>query len=172
MKRLLTSILLMSAAIFAQAEGKIAVVNLERAILNTDVAKSRMEALEADEDLKKLFSDAQNIKTELIKLGEEFKKEAPTMSARQQEEFEARAKSKQADLEHINRKLQEVQAGLYKQLMQDMNVQAVEAAKEIVDSEGIGLLLNYVPQQIIWHADTSFDITAKVTDKLNKQQTK
>lgn len=168
MKQLFVSILLLSMVAFAQAEGKIAVVNLERAILNTDVAKTKMDALENDEELKALFADAQKIQEELVKLSEEFKKEAPTMGIAQQKEFEAKAKSKQGDLEHINRKLQEAQAGLYKSLMQDMNVDAVKAAKEIVDQEGIGLLLNYVPQQIVWHADTSFDITAKVTDKLNK----
>jgi hypothetical protein len=53
--------------------------------------------------------------------------------------------------------------------MYQMQNQAISAAKEIIATEGIGLLLNASSQsQNVIHADTSFDITPKVTDKLNK----
>ena len=54
-------------------------------------------------------------------------------------------------------------------LMRDLNQAASVAIKQIIADEGIGLLLAANPQ-VVLHADTSFDISAKLTDKLNKQK--
>lgn len=170
MKRLFAIVLLLATSVVAQAQGKIAVVDLERAILNTDAAKAKMAEVEADADFKRLIEDGQKAQAEFIKLNEEYQKESVTMSPDQVQALQAKIKSKKSDLEHMNRKLQETQASILGLLMREMQVDALKAAKAIIEAEGIGLLLNKgrAQQPVVLHADTSFDITAKVTDKLNK----
>lgn len=171
MKHLFLAVVLFTSSLMAFAEGKIAVVNFEDAILNTDRAQAKARELQADPEYKKNMDQAKIIQAEGKKLLEKYEKEAPTMGAQQKQKMEADLKSKQSDLEYIARKLKEAEATALKPLMYEMQFQATSIAKEIIDAEGIGLLLNGNPQLVL-HADTSFDITAKVTDKLNKLQKK
>ena len=50
-----------------------------------------------------------------------------------------------------------------------MGPKVQEVLREIIDAEGIGLLLQ---RGAVIHADASYSITAKVTDKLNQLPTK
>lgn len=171
MKRFLAVMLLLGTSLAALADGKIAVVNFEQAILNTDAAQQKIHELEEDADYKANMNEAKKIQEEGTKLTEQYKKEGPTMSPQQQQELEGKIKEKQADLEHVGHKIQDAKKKLLGELMMGMKLQAMKAAQDIIDAEGIGLLLNASPQaQTVYHADTSFDITAKVTDKLNKQK--
>ena len=169
MKHIITAILLLSSSIFAFAEGKIAVVNFEEAVFNTDRVQAKAQELQEDPEYKKNMDEAKAIQEEGKKLMEKLQKEAPTMSREDKQKIEAQVKSKQSDMEYVARKLKEAEEAAIKPLMFQMRLQAMKAAQEIVDAEGIGLLLNASAQsQVVLHADTSFDITAKVTDKLNK----
>ena len=171
MKRFLAALLWLGTSFGAFADGKIAVVNFEQAILNTDMAQQKIRDLESDADYKANMEEAKKIQEEGTKLTEQFKKEGPIMSQQQKLELEAKLKEKQADLEHVGRKIQEAKKKLLGDVMLSLKVQAMQAAQEIIDAEGIGLLLNASPQaQTVYHADTSFDITAKVTDRLNKKK--
>lgn len=167
MTRLIMAALLLSLSAFSMAEGKVAVVNFEQAIMNTDFAQAKIAEIEADATFKSNMDEAKKIQEEGMKLAEKYQKEAPTMSASQKQALEKQIKEKQGDLEHVARKLQEVRNNLVQDIMQEMNATATKATRELIDAEGIGLLLNGNPQ-IILHADTSFDISAKLTERLNR----
>ena len=64
----------------------------------------------------------------------------------------------------IVRKLNSERQAAGKKLMEDLGPRLENIVKSIVDAEGIGLLLD---RKAAIHADPSFDITAKVTEKLN-----
>lgn len=167
MKKLIVAAVLLGSSALAMASGKIAVVNFEQAIMNTDFAQAKVAEIENDAAFKANIEQAKKIQEEGMKLAEKYQKEAPTMSTSQKTALENQIKEKQGDLEHIARKLQETRNALMQSIMQEMNTSATRAARELIDSEGIGLLLNGNPQ-IILHADTSFDISAKLTDRLNR----
>lgn len=167
MKRFLLAALLATSSAMSLASGKIAVVNFEQAILNTDLAQQRISAIESDESYKENIEQAKKIQEEGRKMAERYQKEAPTMSASDKALLESRISDKKADLEHVSRKLQDTRNAFIQGLMQEMQLATTRAVKEIIDADGIGLLLNGNPQ-IILHADTSFDITAKLTDRLNR----
>lgn len=150
------------------AELKVRVVNIEQAILGTDVAKEEIKKIEADAEFKKNMAQIQKIQEEGQKLTEKYKKDASMMSPTEVQELETKIKSKQADLEHLGKKVQEVRANFMRGMMIRMNSDVTVAVKEIIDAEKIGLLLPANPQLIL-HADPSMDITPKVTDKLNKK---
>jgi outer membrane protein len=169
MKYLALGFLLLSGACMAFAEGKIAVVNFELAVFNTDLVKAKVQSLQNDPVYKKNMLDVQAIQNDAKKLVDKYKKESLTMSETQKQQIEADMKSKQSDMEHITRKLKDAEAAALQATMYQMQAQAISVAKEIIAAEGIGLLLNASAQsQNVIHADTSYDITPKVTDKLNK----
>ena len=75
---------------------------------------------------------------------------------------------KQADFELIVRKLNAERQVAGKRLMDNIGPRLESAVKSIVESEGIGLLMD---RKAVIHADATFDITAKVTAKLNTSST-
>lgn len=167
MKKLVVAMVLLASSAFALAEGKVAVVNFEQAIMNTDYAQAQIAEIEKDPSYKENLERAQKTQEEGVKLTEKYQKEAPTMSATQKLALENQIKDKRGDFEHIARKLQEVKEALMQSVMQEMSMIASQAAKELIEAEGIGLLLNGNPQ-IILHADTSFDVSAKLTERINR----
>ena len=79
---------LMSAALLLPAvgwaQGKIAVVNLEQAILQTDHAQKRLTAERSSDAYKSDKAEFDRLKDELDKMVQEFQKDAAVMSQDQQ----------------------------------------------------------------------------------------
>ncbi len=160
---------LMSAALLLPAigwaQGKIAVVNLEQAILQTDHAQKRLKAERSSDAYKSDKAEFDRLKDELDKMVQEFQKDAAVMSQDQQLAARRRLSSKQADLEHVAGKLQQAEQEVGQLLLQEMSSKVQEDLQELITTEGIGLLLQ---RGSVIHADAGYSITAKVTDKLNQ----
>ncbi len=154
-----------SAAV--HAEGKIAVLNAQQAIINTEVAQTRLKALREEagyaENRKQLEALGKSYQDTVAQL----QKDAAVMSNEQKQTEAKKIQEKRADIEHVQRKLQASEQELLQAVAQEMAPKLQKVVGELIESEGIGLLLN---QQAAMHADSSFSITAKVTDKLNKMK--
>ena len=85
----------------------------------------------------------------------------------QEQQVAARQKlaNKQSDLEHVTGKLQQAEQAAGQGLLQEMSPKVQEILRELITTEGIGLLLQ---RSSVIHADAGYSITAKVTDKLNQ----
>ncbi len=153
------------SAPLAFADGsKVAVLDVQEAILNTNMAKSEMKAFEARSDIAKMISDAEKLKKDITSLRADAEKDGSNAQDKQKTiEF------KQADFELIVRKLNAERQAAGKRLMDNIGPRLESAVKSIVDSDGIGLLLD---RKAVIHADSTFDITAKVTEKLNASASK
>jgi len=149
----------------AQAQGKIAVVNLQEAILQTDLAQKRLEEVYNQEDFKANKAEFDKLKKELDTLVDKFKKDAAVMSDEQQTAMRQKLSNKQSDIEHVAGKLKQADQMAGQALLKEMSPKVEQALRELIASEGIGLLLR---QEAIIHADPGYNITAKVTDKLNQ----
>lgn len=147
------------------AQGKIAVVDLQEAILQTDLAQKRLGEVRGQEDYKSDKAEFDRLKTEFEELMRKFQKDAAVMSQEQQVAARQKLASKQADLEHVTGKLQQAEQSAGQALLQEMAPRVQTVLKEIIAQEGIGLLLQ---RQSVIHADAGYSITAKVTDKLNQ----
>jgi outer membrane protein len=150
----------------AAAQGRIAVVNLEEAILQTDEAQQRLTALRESEDYKADKAELDQLQEEREALIKEVQNDLAVMSPEQQQEARKRMASKNADLEHVLRKLQQAEQALGQELLQEMTPKVQAVLRELIQSEGIGLLIQ---RNAVIHADNGYSITAKVTDKLNQQ---
>jgi outer membrane protein len=149
----------------AMAQGKIAVVNLQEAILQTDLAQKRLNEVRNQEDYKADKAEFDKLKKEFDELVQKFQKDAAVMSQEQQVAARQKLASKQSDLEHVTGKLQQAEQGAGQMLLQEMSPRVQEVLRELIATEGIGLLLQ---RASVIHADAGYSITAKVTDKLNQ----
>lgn len=152
---------------FAMAQGKIAVLSLQEAILNTDESQERLKGLRASDDYTNNKKQFEILKSEGQDLIETMKKDSAVMSAEQKEAMAKKIQSKRADLEHVAKKLQESEKGLQQKLLREMAPKVKAIVADLIKTEGIGLLLD---RQAAMHADSSYNITPKVTDKLNQNR--
>lgn len=151
------------------AQEKIAVVDLQEAILQTDLAQKRLADIRAQSDYKTDKAEFDRLKKEFDELVTKFQKDAAVMSQEQQAAARQKLSSKQADLEHVTGKLQQAEQGAGQALLQELAPRVQEVLREVISSEGIGLLLQ---RGAVIHADASYSITAKVTDLLNQKAAK
>jgi outer membrane protein len=147
------------------AQGKIAVVNLEEAILQTDLAQQRLAEFEKNEDFTSDKNEFESLREELDKLVQDFQRDQAAMSEDQMVAARQKVSSKNSDLEYVAKKLQTLQQQNAQRVFQELAPKAREVLRDIITTEQIGLLLQ---QQGVIHADLGYSITAKVTDKLNQ----
>ena len=163
--KILVSAALLILPTLAMAQGKIAVVNLEEAILQTDLAQQRLAEFEKNEDFTSDKNEFENLREELDKLVQEFQRDQAAMSEDQMVAARQKISSKNSDLEYVAKKLQPLQQQNAQRVFQELAPKAREVLRDIITTEQIGLLLQ---QQTVIHADLGYSITAKVTDKLNQ----
>ena len=163
------TVLFLALPALGWAQGKIAVVDLQEAILQTDIAQKRMQDIRDQDDFKADKAEFEKLKKELDELVKKFQKDAAVMSQEQQNAARQKLASKQADLEHVVGKVQQIEQAAGQALLQEMGPKVQEVLREIISTDGIGLLLQ---RGAVIHAEPSYSITAKVTDKLNQMMAK
>jgi outer membrane protein len=151
------------------AADKIAVVDLQEAILQTDQAQKRLTDVRNQKDYKADKAEFDRLKKEFDDLVKKFQKDSAVMSPEQQTAARQKLSSKQADLEHVTGKLQQAEQAAGQTLLQELAPRVQEVLRELISSEGIGLLLQ---RGAVIHADANYSITNKVTDKLNQMKRK
>lgn len=165
--RMLATATLMVAASLASAEGKIAVLNIQEAILNTEVAQGRLQALRAEAEYAENRKQLEALGKEHDAAAQQLQKDLAVMSNDQKAAATKKLQEKRADIEHVARKLQAAEQELGQALIQELAPKLQQVVTELIKTEGIGLLID---RKAALHADSSFSITAKVTDKLNQMK--
>lgn len=149
----------------ALAQGKVAVLNLEKAIFETDEAKKQFDALQQTADYQNNKKEYDRLKKQYEDLAQQFNKNRDVMSAEQEAEQARKLKDVETDFEFVAKKLQQAQATVAQKLMRDFAPRANTVVMDLLKAEGIGLLLN---AQAAMYAEPDFVLDGKVTDKLNQ----
>jgi outer membrane protein len=149
----------------AVAQGKVAVLNLEEAIFNTEEAKAQFASLEQTADFAENKRQAETLKKKYDDLVAQFNKNREVMSDEQEADQATKIKQVGTDLDFVVKKLQQSQRDVAQRVMREMGQRANTVVMDLVKAEGIGLLLN---GQAAYYADNGYNINAKVTDKLNQ----
>jgi outer membrane protein len=131
----------------------------------TDEAQKRLSGLREQDDYKADKAELDRLQAEREALIKELQNDLAVMSAEQQQAARKRLANKNADLEHVLRKLQQAEQELGQKLLQEMTPKVQAVLRDLIQSEGIGLLIQ---RSAVIHADNGFSVTAKVTDKLNQ----
>ena len=168
-KSFLVAVSLFTAALMltttAAAADKVVVFNAQGAIMATDIAKQRIKDLQASIDFSSMQAKFESLKADLQGLDKEAKTNGMTWSQEQIASHNKKIEYKQADLQLSAKKLQAEQGEAVQNIMKELAPKAQEILKQIITAEGIGLVLD---NKAALFANAEFDITAKVTDGLNK----
>ncbi|SMF43572.1 periplasmic chaperone for outer membrane proteins Skp [Alteromonadaceae bacterium Bs31] len=163
-KTLLAGMTLVAFANMAFA-GKIAVLNHEVAMMNTDRAKQASADLQAQPDYVKLMNQAENLRADLEALVKEANTKGMTWSEEQKAEHNKKRGYIQADMELTVKKLQAEQKPLVQALGVELQKKIPAILQKIMKEEGIDIILR---PDVAYLADPKIDITDKVTAELNK----
>lgn len=149
----------------AQEGGKIAVINPQKAIIQTDFAQSKLAELRKDPSFAENLKEIEEKKKKYDDLAAKIQKDQAVMN---QQQLQAEAKKLQeirADIEFTARKIQAAEQDVLAQVGSELDRKLQTAVEEIVKTQNIGLLLN---RQAAVYVTGSYDITSEVTDKLNQ----
>lgn len=159
------AITLLTAPVAMAAGDKVVVFDLQSAILNTDVAKKRIQEMQANAEFASLQAKFETLRNDMIKMGKEAEKDSVTWTPEKMAEQRKKMEYARADLQLIQKKLEAERNATAQQVMQELGPKAQVALKDVISVDGIGLVLS---TQTAYYAEPSLDITAKVTEKLNK----
>jgi outer membrane protein len=156
---------LMLAAGTAAAELKIAVLDPQRALLESEEAKQLLQS--AQTDLEKEQSDVNALGMEIRGMQEQMQKDADVMSPSEQRKRQKALEDKQIDYQFQVNKLQKEVQDRQQELFQLMAPKIDAVLKDLIESEGYDLILQ---RGSLLYANSKHDITRRVTEKLNERR--
>jgi len=161
MKTLLAALLALASAGAVSAQVKIAVINTQKALLETDEIKKAQRDLEAkfkprQDQMVKLQKDLQDIQTQLNsgKLNEVGTQELQTEGQRKQRELQRDQQDLQEDVERERT-----------DILQRAGSRMQDAVKKLAEEKGLDIVVDTVNTVFYKPA---FDITADATAAYNK----
>ena len=170
-KIIFASVLIMSANVLAQLDSdeakKIAVVDVQLAVLQTEQAQSQLAELNKQDDFKKNLKTVSDIEAELKVMVEAYQKDRAVMSAQKRAEEEKRIVEKQKDGNYIATKLQQSRKEWAEMAMEAQAKNLTRVLQNLVEEQGIGLLLR-ADGGLVLHAGSRYDISLQVTERLNQ----
>jgi len=155
-------------ASFAMAEGnKIAVVDMERALFQSDGAKASFKQVEDQfgDDIEKIKA----LEKEMVAIQEKLQKDGAIMSDDEQRKARNEIKEKQSEFQFFAGKLQEAEKQWRAQFFRASLPRLQEILKNLIDEEKIDVVLN---GQAVIHASADLDLTKKLLNKLNEASAK
>lgn len=160
---ILTTLLLVFGASSALAETKIAVVDVQRAILNSEEAQKKMQQIQEEfsgdeQEIKQLQADASA-------MAERLQKDGEVMSDSERQKLQRQIQSKNEDFQYLRNRLQKRIESRQQELFAGTDEKVQKAIEALVMSEDYDLI---VPRQAVLYAGDVYDITSRVTEELNK----
>lgn len=166
--RKLTQLVLLSAALLATpafAEMKVAVLNYQMALLESDAAKRY--AVDAEKKfgpqlnkLKTLESDAQRIQDRVVKDGDK-------MQTAERERLELDFKQKARDFQFQSKELNEAKAAADRDMLKKLKPNLDKAVEEVIKAGNFDLVLE---RGAVIDVKPQFDITRQVIERMNQMR--
>jgi outer membrane protein len=163
---LIISVLSLTSSL-AVAESKIAVVDIYRALMNSEAAKAAVAQLQ--NEFKPEQDQLTKLEQEVQALQEKGQKDGMLMSDEDKRRLFEEIQSKQADAKHIIQKVRKMQNKREKEFLAQNKPTIDAALKELVDELKIDLLLTR--EATLW-VSPDMDITLKLLEKLNAKDVK
>ena len=164
--RKLTQLVLVAAAMMATpafAEMKIAVMNYQMALLESDAAKKY--AVDAEKKfgpqlnkLKQLEADAKRIQDRLVK-------DAEKMQQAERERLELEFKQKARDFQFQSKELNEAKAISDRDMLKQLKPKLDKAVEEVIKKGNYDLVLE---RGAVVEVKPQFDITKQVIERMNQ----
>lgn len=164
-KKITVGLMLALCSSVALAEGKIVILDLQAAVLNTEAAQQQLASLEENEDYAALRTRYESLAADLERFQEDAQKNSMTWSEEKQQEKQAEAQELRNEYERAVQGLQGARQQVMQAVMQQMGSTTQDVLAQLIEAEKIDLVLN---SQSAFHASDKYDITEQVTDMINK----
>lgn len=164
LNKLLMTLMLACAASVSFAE-KIAVLDVQAAILNSDAAQERLKAMREQKEFKANLKEVEKLQNEHNALVEKLKKDSAVMSQEQMQAQTEKISEKRSDIEHVYRKLKASEQKLVQDVVQDLGPKLQEVVNKMINDDEISMIID---AKAVLHVTNTYNITAKVTDKINQ----
>ena len=162
---------LLSASVYSeQSTNGIAVIDVQGALLSTEVAKQAIEELQGSKAWTEVAEEAQLKVTEAQEIQQKLEKEGPTMSDDDKAEAQNRLRSLSQDIQFLQQKLGQMQEELRNQVVRDQAQKFSVVTSELMKAKGIKFLLRQ-ESVLGWdQGDPSLNLTPEVIELLNQKE--
>ena len=157
--------LLMFATGAAAAELKIAVLDTQRALVESEEAQALLA--QAQKELQVEQEELQTLGNEIVALQEKQQTDGEVMSATEQRKLTKDIEDKQIDYQFLGNKLQKEVNDRRQELMQQMVPKIDVVLKDLIELEGYDMIME---RGNLRYVNTKHDITRRVTDNLNEKR--
>ena len=164
-KKLGVLMVLMLMAGSAWAELKIAIVNVQRAIQESEEAKGLLKKLE--DELQAEQGSIRQLNGDITQLQEKLLKDGDVMSNDEKRKLQKEIEDKQIDYQFQVNKLQKTVNDRQQEIISQMAPKLDAVLKDLIESEKYDVVLH---RQNLVYADPKHDITSIVTQKLNEKR--
>ncbi len=154
--------ILVAGSAFAQ-QPVVGVVNLEQALFNSQAAQELQAAIQ--EEFRDDQTRADQLNTELTELAERAQRDESIMSDAEKRRVTSEAQEKQVQLQMIAERVQAALQERNQSFIESMRENLGNAIQAVVQEGGYNIVLN---ADSVAFFDNTYDITAKVTAKLNE----
>ncbi len=153
------------AAADASAQLKIAVLNVQRALGESEEAKGLAEGIQ--QDLQEQQDELQALQEEIQALQEQLETDAEILGDDEKRRIGKDIEDKRLDLEFGANKLQKEVQDRQEEILRQMAPKLDAVLKDLIEIEGYDVVLQ---RSGLLYVNTKHDITRKVTEKLNEKQ--
>ena len=153
------------AAVDASAQLKIAVLNVQRALGESEEAKGLADGIQ--QDLQEQQDELQALQEEIQALQEQLEKDAEILGDDEKRRIGKDIEDKRLDLEFGANKLQKEVQDRQEEILRQMAPKLDAVLKDLIEIEGYDVVLQ---RSGLLYVNTKHDITRKVTEKLNEKQ--
>ena len=149
----------------AMALGKIAVLNTQEAILSSGYAQKIFTEFKEHNDYKNKTNKIRALHVEIKAVNDRLIQEHVTMGSEDKQALLDAINRKSFDVKSLTSNLRADEQQIIESVVKSMAPHLQKVVEDIIKIEGIGLLLN---ESSVMHADVGYNITQKVTEKLNR----
>ena len=164
-KKLTIMFMLLFAAGSAAAELKIAVLDTQRALIESEEAQALLA--QAQQELQAEQDQLQSLNDEILALNEQLQKDGEVMSPAEQRRIQKEIEDKQIDLQFLGNKLQKEVNDRRQELLQQMVPKIDVVLQDLIELEGYDMIME---RGQLRYVNSKHDITRRVTEKLNEKQ--
>lgn len=164
-KKILLATALVTASVGALAEGKVVTLDMQRAMLGSDLAKETVEGLQKNAEFTALRAKVESLVADLKALQETAEKDSMTWSEEKMAEHRKKVEYLRADYELAQKKMQSEQQQVLAKVQQQLSPKIPALLEQLIKDEKIGMIIN---AQSVFHADADHDITAALVERINK----
>lgn len=149
------------------AEGRVAIVNLDRAIGMSNYSREQYQKLQSDENYKKLIAELKRLQEEISTLQKEGETKSLTWSEEKKQEHVKTGQAKVSQLNNLASQEKSIRDQLDASIQQALAPKIEVIVNNIIEEKKIGLLLK---AQAVFFREAEFDITEDVVKRLNSAE--